>query len=906
MPALFFPNPDAVRLVVANGIVPADVSDAPANAGYDDHGRLWLEPAAPLPHHTLAALTRLGVQVVGDARVPTELVACWAELLPLRSSDYVAPGPVLFELPPARLPKFAAELRRLSRAPIGVRLLDSGEAWVTVADPPASVMLRCQEPDSPAEPFTEHAPGVWVRVGWEHPLPHRLNIPAGHVWLLCPPRVLELCESIVPPLGSEDYRLPPRKMAKRVSAETPAIPVRFTLGKAGDTPREVLWVFAGAFAEQFRDFCRSADERTIREFEVAGVTGSSVGRILVRATPGKRLPPLLPLAAPGYYPDPRAPGLFVPAGFELRPVIRGKEVARVFDLAAAKMVWVESCDGCVVAHSVPVAAFRPIGELVGYSAPAGVRLDAEELPPDTFALDRFAVEDDRSPVPDAADEPPAPPVRVAEPVAADEGPGWLTRSLDSFARRFRRAVKAAAAMLAPAEPEPPRPAELPDIDPPTPPPGRVAKKLSSADALLHGHDRAARRHELESRLLDEFTRLGPDERAARWAELAAIYGATANPTDAAVCWINAIWETDPPPDAWLEQWFLAECRAGKQTDPAATLDRWLSEPGKFGIGRVVAAYAAWAALQPHPPLDLLVSLPRVLAFLDQHFDDLPARAAWVTRLALTKLCDGDTLGLARWRDRVVHRIRDRGPGLDLDEPSFLRFHGTASADRFQMARGRLERLEKPILAWVNRLDEIGNLRWTGLETPAAKDPARERHLRLLQPGGLAAETTCTAAYAQLMLAWGLACLGERTLSRDWTAYARKTLLVTAGRDINPAVHGVLADAFQHRIRDAQEGRTPRPGLPAELTDRVESLPVMSRYAVDRLREHCRILEPVERVRAFRGTDLREFLGRDELGELLHAFANRSDPGHLNDEARRFLAVCTDEPSSVTVPRVAFT
>jgi hypothetical protein len=221
-----------------------------------------------------------------------------------------------------------------------------------------------------------------------------------------------------------------------------------------------------------------------------------------------------------------------------------------------------------------------------------------------------------------------------------------------------------------------------------------------------------------------------------------------------------------------------------------------------------------------------------------------------------------------------------------------------------MAKARLERLEKPIQAWVNRLDEIGNLRWTGLETPAATLD-RERHLRLLQPAGLAAETTCTWAYAQLMLAWGLGCLGERTLSRDWAARARKALVAASGRDIDPAVHGVLADAFQHRIRDAQEGRPPRPGLPVELAGRVDGLPEWSRYSVDRLREHCRILEPVERVPSFRGRDVRVFLGTDLLGERLHLLVNAAEPSHLTDEARELLAACADEPSSAAVPRVTF-
>src|SRR5205807_2612073 len=130
---------------------------------------------------------------------------------------------------------------------------------------------------------------------------------------------------------------------------------------------------------------------------------------------------------------------------------------------------------------------------------------------------------------------------------------------------------------------------------------------------------------------------------------------------------------------------------------------------------------------------------------DAHADELPVRAAWRARAAVTRLCDGDALGLARWRDRLLNRLRDRGPVLDLDEPSFLRFHGTTSADRFQTARDWLAKARNPILGWVDKLGSGGRLQWAGID----------------------AETESTKAYAQLMLAWGLGCLGEWTRSRDW-------------------------------------------------------------------------------------------------------------------------------------------
>ena len=323
-------------------------------------------------------------------------------------------------------------------------------------------------------------------------------------------------------------------------------------------------------------------------------------------------------------------------------------------------------------------------------------------------------------------------------------------------------------------------------------------------------------------------------RAPRWAELADVYSASGNATDAAVCWMNAVWEAPAPALSWLEQWFAAECRAAKFTDQSGGLDRWLSETGRPGAARVVAAYTAWAGFSPTPPAEFPAALARILVYLDQHFDDLPVRAAWLARRAATQLCDGDVLGLARWHDRVLARLADRGPGLDLDEPSFLRFHGTASADRFETAREWLVRMRDPAVAWVQRHGNGGRLRSVGLD----------------------AETEATAAYAQFMLAWGLGCLGERTLARDWAARARKRLARYSGPGIDPAAHALLSDLFLHRVKDAQEGRPAKLGLPADLHVRLDTLASLTRYSVDRLREHSRILEPLDRVRAYRGVQLK--------------------------------------------------
>jgi hypothetical protein len=122
----------------------------------------------------------------------------------------------------------------------------------------------------------------------------------------------------------------------------------------------------------------------------------------------------------------------------------------------------------------------------------------------------------------------------------------------------------------------------------------------------------------------------------------------------------------------------------------------------------------------------------VLALLDAHEADVPARAVWLARSAAARLTDGDPLGLAGCRDRLFRRLMDKGPGLDLDAPSFLRFRG-AAGDRWLTAREWLARVREPVHRWLGRLAGPGRrLQWAGI------DP----------------EPNSTAAYADLLLAWG--------------------------------------------------------------------------------------------------------------------------------------------------------
>ncbi len=876
MPALFFPTADVLRLALASGLVPGGAAPLPGRAGFDAQGHIWLEPDDPPARESLAALARLGVVALGSPGAPTLPVRSWAELLPLRRAVQEPGGPVLFDVPDRRLAEFVARVRRAGAA-VGVRLLPEphvGRAWVVANAPPVSVFLLTDDPESGIASYREQAPRVWVARGWQHPLPALLAVPPGEVLLCAPDRPTVALAGPVPDAVHEELPLRPRALTPRSAPPAPRIGVSFRLTRAG--PRdECLWVLTAGEYEQLEHFARTTDERLLRRFEGATVQAGGESRVLVRRVDPSDRTAVLPIAARGLQPDPRLPGLFVPAGQALRPVVRVHELARELGTAPDRVVWVEPAAGGIAVHSVAVSAFRPLFERVEYQAPPAVAIRALAPPDEPFPFARFALLVDTTieidPDPEPTEVEPAP-----LPIAEEPEPGWVSKS---FARMLKwvRLQRARADAAPPSEPRPePRKPRRAD-----PNPDRVERKLASADVLLHGPNRAARRHELETRLLADFPRLGADARAARWAELASVYGATGQALDAAVCWANALWECSAPPEGWLEQWAVAECRAAKRADWGADLDRWLSEPGRPGTGRVVAALAAYFGFQPVPPAEFVGALPRVLALLEHQFDDIPVRSAWLARLAVARSCDGDVLGVARWRDRLVRRLRDRGPGLDLDEPSFLRFRGTATAQRFQDARERLIRLHGPVLAWV------------------------ERHAggNGLQSVGLDGEGKASAAYAQFLLAWGLGALGERTRSRDWAARARKALASASGPRADPAAHALLGDLFLHRIKDAHEGHTPKPALPPDLQERLERLPEFARYSVDRLREHCRILQPVGAVRAYRGRELREFWGADRLGERLAVLGARTDPAQLNDEARALLAVAAEAPSTATVPRI---
>jgi hypothetical protein len=137
----------------------------------------------------------------------------------------------------------------------------------------------------------------------------------------------------------------------------------------------------------------------------------------------------------------------------------------------------------------------------------------------------------------------------------------------------------------------------------------------------------------------------------------------------------------------------------------------------------------------------------------------------------------------------------------------------------------------------------------------------------------------TATYSDLLFAYALARLGERTPCQKLIEEEPKHLLT---RD---AVHGWLIQAFEFRIREALVGRDGVQRLPDELLGRLESMDRLARYKVDRLREHSHILEPHELIDPYR-----RWHGRfaDDLSRELAKLYEIKDCDELSDRLGRLV------------------
>ncbi|MBA4066609.1 MAG: hypothetical protein C0501_23475 [Isosphaera sp.] len=865
---LLFPNADTLRLALTGGVVPPEVTTSPAAVSFDPDGKIYLESAAGLAKATVRGLDKLGVK--GSKRHATDApedVSCWMQVLPVvrESGTPVVSNqaPVLFELADADdLPTLAAEMLRLGNDRQGFRWFaapgdpDPRRVLLRVVGPPYYTLLRALDPSAAGtagavRAYLERAPRVWVEAGHAHPLAGQVRAPDGQLLLVRAPREWVYLDDapFQDIYDALQFKLPaaPRAWAEAAAPGKMSVPLRLAAGNAADVPE--LWVLGGDAVAQLDGLVRDSDDRLTQRLMFAVAAGPDGKRtVVLRTRPSKLAPPALALEdALAFKPFWKLPNLFVPVGRRLHPTLRRDAVRKLLADDADQVVWLHpGADGGFTPQSVPDAAFRSLEDWVDYVIEAEQEPLAAWVGATRFDFDHFVCRDPGGgpkPKSDKGDkngkgrdeDEPRGPRGPAAPAKGAKGRPAAARPADAF-------------LPAPEAPRPPSEWKL-------------------------------RREALEKEFLEVDGGLDAPGRVALWPELAAANAGEGSRAEAAVCWLNALWDADPPPPGWVAGWARAEWPGTTGAVKADEFDTRLANPApsQEDSRAVVAGFLALAAQSPVPAW-LTARLPAVQAYLEKYEGTLPVRAVWLAGYRLSQLAGADVLGLARVRDRLLQRLLEQGLQAERDLPGFLRFSGHKDSERLRVVKDKAGELHAEVRRWVER-------------SARAQAQGGDHLLRNLP-------------YVDLLFAYALARLQEGTRAGALVEDARRELekpVPAAWQDprhfeavVAAVTQNFLFKAYKYRVDQVLAG-LPRTGpLAAELVAELEDIRAKGKaggtnnpftraeYVINRLREQSRVIEPQERLDPYALFTRTQDALRKELSDL-HAVR---DPARLADRVRR--------------------
>jgi hypothetical protein len=863
---LLFPDLDALRLALTSGIVPAEVTLAPAAVTFDDQGKIYLEPTVNLSKAAAKNLDRIGVK--GSKRHATDEpqeVTCWPQVLPV-TRDPAPPvisnqAPVLFELERAEdLPTLVSEMLRLGNDRQGFRWFagagdaDGRRVLLRVIGPPYYTLLRALDKSSAGtsgavRAYLERAPRVWVEVGHALPLAQQLRVADKQTLLIRAPRewlylddapfqdVYDLMQFKLPavPVGWTEAKAP-QKMT---------VPLKLAPSTSTDVPE--LWVLRSNAVEQLDALVRDSDERLLQRLMFAVATDAKGGlTVVLRVRPSKLSPPVLTLdhALP-FKPYWKLPNLFLPLGTRLHPTLRRDAVRKLLADDADQVVWLYP-DGATgfTPENIPDAAFRSLEDWVDYVIEADQEALAAWIEATRFDFDHFICKDAGGPKvkPDKGDK---------EPKSRDDDDA--------------KGLKGGAAPKGPAKGK--QPAGKPTGQ---------AEFLPPVEEVRKPNEWEVRAKELEVQFLALTGPLDSPDRQVLWPELATAYTGAKKPMDAAICWLDALWDADPLPPQWLAGWARSELPDAGSTIRADEFDRLLNHTGTgMEDARKVVAAFLWLASQQPVPAWLLTRLPAVQKYTEAHDGLLPVRAVWLVGYRLAQLSGADVLGLARVRDRLLQRLLREGLQAQHDLPTFLRYEGMKDSERMRVVRDKAAELHAVIRKW--------------LDDSAAQQ--KNEHLRANQP------------LVDLLFAFALAKLGEETNAKKGLEEARKQMEAPVPAGGSPqaeqaqtaaVVRNFLFRAFKYRVDQVLAGKPHTGQMAPEVLDALEDIakkggsgPVnnpykLAKYVVDRMREQSRIMEPQEKPDPYADWTKHGDAMKKELADL-HTIR---DPNKLADRIRK--------------------
>jgi hypothetical protein len=854
-----FADVDTLLLALTSGVVPPEVARKPALAGFGDDKSVWVEPNVKLSSAVQSGLKRLGAAVGRSSDIKLDLtVDHWLQLLPLVRDETPLESldrtTVLFDVSSGEeLSRFALEILRQGNDRQSYRWLEEtskkngarSRALLRVEGPPYYSLLKAIDggETSALHAYLERAPGVWVELGYRHPLGANIKPPKGKLLLLRRPRqwqtvadapfhdIYQIVEFQIPdlPMHWKDRPLPHR------------LTVTPRLRQAGSAEGAELWVLRGEGIDELNRFVQNAEDQLLHRLSFA--VGNKDGRavVVLRARQSKQAPPILVLPAEPYKSYLKLPNLYLPSGFILHPPLRRDVIRKLLADDAGKVTWlVRGENGRFAIESLPDDVFRPLTDWVDYV----LDCDSEKLQAwiqaNHFDFESFVCDDEQ-------------PSKPRKPPSGEKKRGSKS---ESEARAKARDEEEATAFASSLD------SPLDDLGLRLPPsfqkyePSELEKEL----------------HAVEQQFLSLPNGLEDERAPALWPRLAQLNASLKRTEDAVLCWLHALWD-DTQTGQGTAAWFRTEIQAaaerttkskrlwlGDREPTGEDLDLLLSMPEPAtGDVRALAAYLCWAARRSSPPQPLLSRLPAIQHYLEKYEQRLPARAFWLAWYHLVQLADEDVLALARARDRLLERLFQFGLRPEHDLPSFLRFAGRPAGQQFREVR-----------EWMKRLSEIAR-RWI------------EDNKDILD------RKTPTQSYSDLLFAFGLARLGE--------TQEAKHLLERAGRVLggDDDVHRFLFQAYSWRIECALDGKPHTGPLPQALMDSLENMEMLSRYVVERLRHNSRVLEPDRQVDPYRHwagrgnkleralIELFDLTDRVEIQMRLRALLGKEPPGSASNE-----------------------
>lgn len=857
MAYLHFPSLDVLSLVLTSHALPGDVQLCACKALRSSNGELFVEPSTKLDGSAVKALDRFGVKLVKqpgslakDLEEPL-MASCWQQLIPLqkcRADDYSEAKTILFRTQSSqRFTALAAEMLRLGNDRISFRHVEPEPStrWLSsrqktespcvllrVIEPPYYTLIDVLDSGGQGEPseqvlaYREQAPRVWVRVGFEHPMAKRIDPPAGHFLLIDPPQTFHFIKeaSFQDIYQTLDLRMPePAQAWEPLEVET-QLQVPMTLTTAASNNAAELWVIRHQAMQQLEQLVLRSDDELIDRLAFAVVPGHKPV-VILRVRPSRAAVPILVLDAVAFGPYLRLPNLFVPLGMRLQPPLRRDAIAKLLASDNRMLTWLEVAEPRDSArrfwpfqtNSVLDAAFRPLRDWVQYV------LDHHAQALDTwtashrFEFEPFICKED-----------------VREP--AKPAPGG-DRSTAPKPTAKPQATKTPA-----------KPTEETTKEERSKPTATVAEP-----ARVSTNEYIEQLKQAEAEFLKSTLPLDAAQRAPLWQKLGWLNSQLKHQLDTTICWGNYLWYDGCLTAEAAHQWLQAELRSSgfQRIDFQVVRSLVTSRKPRGHELSLVAAYVVRAVTNQQGRSELRTIAAELTRYFDEYEHLLPARAVWLAALAMQQLVGGDSLGLARVRDRLLNRLYEHGLMGEFDIVGFLRGSGQRQSDQHRALRASWQELLDAILSWLS-------------------NPIINRNQ--------------TRNYVKFIFAYTLVRLGEVANGRELLHQATADLMV------QDPIHMWMGMAFNHRIEQAVQGGNNREPLPEDLLRSLEHMDRLDRYKIDRMRQNSRVLEPHDRIDPYRRWHRRY---TDELFQTLAELKDMLDLKKVEAKLRSLLTEHTN-------------